>query len=321
MKHIALIAVLVLTCSAPLFAAEEADESPLQLTVELTDGSRLIGTSKLSSLPVRSEALGKIEIPLAKIRTVKFSHDHESVAVTMTNGDSVRGGLGDLSLQLRTSFGDITVPVEHVTTISISVAATDRTRFSAAGDFSAESNPNGVWSYGWCDKYGGEFRLYTDKVTNHPLTELRGWRSKGGPGAVFNTSKQVLYPDNKSVAIQPGQLSFHPGPNGEYSMIRWIAPQSGRFEIAGAFTGLSGYNGWPPTTTDVHVLYNSASVFDSFINVQDRGNEAPFKIEKSVRQGDTIDFVVGYGNGNYNCDTTGLEAVITSSPQSKENHP
>lgn len=313
--------LVVLTGMTPVLTVAAAESSPLQVTVDLTDGSRLIGITKLTSLPVRSEALGKLQIPLAKIRAVKFSRDHESVNVTMTNGDQMKGGLDDLSLELRTCFGEVTIPVEHVTAISISVPSTDQEHFSAAGDFSAEANPKGSWSYGWCAKTGEEFHLYTEKLPNGPIPEIEGWGTPvTGPCVAFCTGKEELHPDN-SITIRPGQLCFHPGPSGERSVIRWTAPRSGRFQITGAFTGLSGYNGSPPTTTDVHVFHNDQSVFDSFINLQEHGNEAPFDLQQEVKAGDTVNFVLGYGNGSHVCDTTGLDAAITLHPSAKEKHP
>jgi hypothetical protein len=64
-----------------------------------------------------------------------------------------------------------------------------------------------------------------------------------------------------------------------------------------------------PTTTDVHVLYNSVSIFDGVVDTFWEGPS--FDVNLSVAAGDTIDFAVGFGDdGTYNNDSTGLRAVI-----------
>jgi hypothetical protein len=311
MKDILLL--LLLAAQPALFVeAGEFKAPPVQLTVDLTDGSRVIGTTTLTSLPMRSEALGKIEVPLAKVRAIKFSRDQESVAVTLINGDSVKGGLGDLSLRLRTVFGDITVPVDRVTTIKVSLPATDRDRFSAAQEFSAESNPQGTWSYGRSATPGAKFQLYTTTAVDDVAPEIRVWGVKVfGPCVAANTGAEARSVASDSVIFKSGQLAFHPGPSGECSVIRWTTPRAGRFAITGGFIGLSGNNGASPTTTDVHVFQNDKPLIDSFLNLRNCGNEVPFKLERQLEAGDTIDFIVGFGNGSHSCDTTGLEAVIT----------
>ena len=103
----------------PQVGAPEVTHPPLQLVVHLTDGSRVIGETPLTRLPLRSAALGRVVIPLAKIRTVKFSADHESAAVALQNGDKVQGHLGAVALTLQTLFGRVTVPLELTTEIEV----------------------------------------------------------------------------------------------------------------------------------------------------------------------------------------------------------
>jgi hypothetical protein len=174
-----------------------------------------------------------------------------------------------------------------------------------------------MWSYGWRAEDNLELHLCRDKITDEPVTGLHGWGHNNiGPAIIANTRNQVLRA--VTVTWQPRQMTFHPGPGGEYCIIRWTAPQSGRVRIAGAFTGVSSA---PPTTTDVHIFHNNRRVFDSFINLRNRGNKSPFDFQQDLRAGDTIDFAVGAGNNGLVYDTTGLEAVITLNPQSKGNHP
>jgi hypothetical protein len=84
-------------------------------------------------------------------------------------------------------------------------------------------------------------------------------------------------------------------------------------KIEGRFEGIDKVG----TTTDVAVVKNfgtnSPTTFFSG-NIRSYGATAPFSMTKSVRAGDTINFVVGYGsdpNANHDSDSTGLLATIT----------
>ncbi|MEI7901687.1 MAG: hypothetical protein WCK89_15650 [bacterium] len=46
-----------------------------------------------------------------------------------------------------------------------------------------------------------------------------------------------------------------------------------------------------------------------------------FELAEPVEQGDVIDFVVGFGNGDYGFDSTGLDAKITLGPEEKSRTP
>jgi len=111
--------LMVFASGASLTVAEAGMKSPVQLVVNLVDGSRLVGTTSLASLPLRSEALGKVEIPLNQIRIVTFRRNHESVTVALGNGDKVQGAMGDVKLRMQTVFGTIMVPLEKITSLSV----------------------------------------------------------------------------------------------------------------------------------------------------------------------------------------------------------
>jgi hypothetical protein len=94
---------------------------PASVTIDLVDGSRLRGTTTLKVLTLRSEALGKLSVPLERFRQVKFSKDRESVTVTLQNGDKIQAGLADTTLALATVFGPVTVPLDKVTEIQVRI--------------------------------------------------------------------------------------------------------------------------------------------------------------------------------------------------------
>jgi outer membrane protein OmpA-like peptidoglycan-associated protein len=178
--------------------------------------------------------------------------------------------------------------------------------FSAVGQFSVSANPSGPWSYGSTKTLGGDFTRMagTDKCGS-----LECWIASIGAGGApwMRINRAGAVPNCSAAGLTPKTvLHMHPGPNGEFSVVRWTAPADHLVSITGSFVGLDN-----PTTTDVHVLAKNVAVFDGDINR--RGKTVPFQISREVKAGDTIDFLVGYGsNKNYSTDSTGLSATIST---------
>lgn len=106
-------------------------------------------------------------------------------------------------------------------------------------------------------------------------------------------------------------LNLHPGDSGQKSVVGWTAPSSATVKIEGRFEGIDTHG----TTTDVAVVKNFATSSPTTLfsdNIGFYGAKASFSFTTSVRAGDTIGFVVGYGsNANHSFDSTGLSATIT----------
>ena len=136
------------------------------------------------------------------------------------------------------------------------------------------------------------------------LEGIEAWHNpeRVDPCVSRNSSDHVI----KALGItwQPGQLSFHPGRDGEFAVVRWTAPAAGNAGLAVRFHSIA-----ERATTDVHVLHNGRPLFDGGINLGG-GPEAKFESNMAVAAGDALDFVVGYGNGNYGADTTALAVSI-----------
>jgi hypothetical protein len=185
------------------------------------------------------------------------------------------------------------------------------TAYNAVTDFSASQNPYGPWSYGYKTTSVSTLNLYaTHNYVFGPALET--WTAGGSccPMVVRNnTGATLTYPTATSVTQPVDLLNLHPGPLGEKSVVRWTAPTSGTYSIAGRFQGLDSVGG---TTTDVTILHNSATIFTG--NINGYGNQANFSLAaRPVVAGDTIDFQVGWGSNNgHSYDSTGLAATITS---------
>jgi PEP-CTERM motif len=183
--------------------------------------------------------------------------------------------------------------------------------FSAAGDFSASSNPNGAWSYGSSTSLASAFIPSSIPTNNYAGLSLDGWLGtsdgSGTPYILHNATAHNV--TNQVTVYQPGQLAQHPGAQDQYSVVRWTAPFSGTFSINATFSGLS----LAGDTADVHILLDGISIFNS--TVTGSPSPASFSTIGSLSAGDRIDFAVGFGsNGDNHDDTTGLSATIVPEP-------
>jgi hypothetical protein len=192
------------------------------------------------------------------------------------------------------------------------VRSTSTPTYDAVKDFSIQSNPNGVWSYGWESTLGSALNLYTVTDTTS-VPGMSAWLKSGTfpyypPYVAHNdTVKQICF---ASVCVPATYLDFHPGQIGQLSVVRWTAPSSGRFMVQAGFVGLD-YAG--PTSTFVHVLLNSKR---NFLKAPITGYQWPLSFEPKIwtlSAGDTLDFMVGWGkDASFYYDSTGVEVKIWS---------
>lgn len=182
-------------------------------------------------------------------------------------------------------------------------------------DFSLISNPSSSspWTYGYTLLLGGKFDVYA--TLSHDINQEKVilWTRPENyltPNISLNTSgKDIINSDGCILHPPKEYIQLHPGENNEFSVVRWTAHVNGTYIIETAFKSLRFCS--KPTSTDVHVLYNSTSIFNAVINELITGGDHVFSTTITLTMGDTIDFVVGVGdNGNYDSDSTGLRATI-----------
>ena len=155
----------------------------------------------------------------------------------------------------------------------------------AVQDFSINANPNGPWSYGWAATLGGQFNLYSTSLVNSP-SGLDQWYLGScydiPPAVAHNTTGSPV--NSGTVTIPPDVLNLHPGCTGQYSIVRWTAPEAGPYQIQGRFQG----NDHSPGGTDVHILLNSSTtLFDNEVSTYGIGTAIPFSLAQQLNAGDT----------------------------------
>ncbi|HSH15964.1 MAG TPA: hypothetical protein VLD18_08025, partial [Verrucomicrobiae bacterium] len=191
--------------------------------------------------------------------------------------------------------------------------------YVATEEFSLAENPNGLWSYGWSAGFNAPFQHFT---TPSVEAQVDAWLRAAPLGTVYpalaavRTNVDLLL--FGYVRLSPDQLMLHPGPSGEYSVLRWTAPADGLYRARGSFETLATIGQPYP---DVRILVNSTN--QVFANAMSGGYQIRhFHLTQSLRLGDTIDFAVGYGpDQSYGVDNTGLRACVEALAFSGPNLP
>jgi uncharacterized repeat protein (TIGR03803 family) len=187
--------------------------------------------------------------------------------------------------------------------------------FDPAAQFSVASDPNGVWTYGYSLILGSPLILYD---TPFNLGDgFVGWEAAifmgpptmamSPPTIGYNTTSNTLPIVDDTPVIFLGTLVLHPGPDGQYSVLRFTAPLAGQYDLTGSFFGQDIVG----TTTDVHILTNGVAVLNGEVTGYGTGTGPSFNFTAALNAGDFLDFAVGYGvNNNYFDDSTGLSLQI-----------
>jgi hypothetical protein len=111
------------TSSAAALAPDVA--RPLRLTVELGDGSRIIGVPSITNLPMRA-GFGTVKVDLSTLQSAQFQPDKETATVLFQNGDKVSGAFSLESLELQTTFGQVKIPLTVIRRIAVSPGGKSR---------------------------------------------------------------------------------------------------------------------------------------------------------------------------------------------------
>jgi hypothetical protein len=222
------------------FSARAADTNlPPRLTVELRDGSRVVGVSAEKYFKFHSALLGEIKLDVKDLRSVECLATNQA-KLTTASGDVLMVSFADSEFALKTSFGKVELQVDAVRNLSVSAGGTGTHPPGLVALWSGEGNAddsvgghNGTLLNGASfgeGKVGQAFRLnggnaYVE-IPNNDLWSLNGndftislWASFnaqpafdiGHPqGGVFISNDEGPYNVNKWIfALGGGVLSFH----------------------------------------------------------------------------------------------------------------
>ncbi len=109
------------TPPAPPASPAAPAATTIAITIELTDGSRIIGSPvQIAALPLRL-SFAQLDIPLPLIASAQFTADRKSFSVKFTNNDTLTGTPELDRIKLKTTYGEADVPLSRIARILVSV--------------------------------------------------------------------------------------------------------------------------------------------------------------------------------------------------------
>jgi hypothetical protein len=194
--------------------------------------------------------------------------------------------------------------------------------YDAAGDFLATNSPGQIWNYGSSPTVGGPltlFTTYTNAFAGFPnflawygndFLNAGGQPNYGLPTVMMNGTGSPFTGANLGNWL-PSELLLHPDTHDNLAVVQFTAPSADTYTITGGFVGIDNLI---KTSTNVDITINGNDVFSG--NVPTWNVSQAFSITSQLAAGDTVDFAVGWGppRNNFNGDSTGLIAIITTPP-------
>ena len=223
---------------AAMVCAHAADSSlnpnAPSFVMELTDGSRVIGTPVITNLQMRT-SFGRVDIALALVQSIDFKSDKETVTLALRNGDKVQGALSLEAVELQTVMGRVKIPFNLAQKILV------RLPFKAKEGLVLHFSFEGATGDVVKDQSGQENH---GKVHGAKPTAT----GKVGGGMSFDGQSFIQVPHSDSlVSMQKTR---------EFSCALWIKPQA----ILGGFPVIIGKGGnfQPKTFGGYELTLNAA---------------------------------------------------------------
>jgi len=85
-----------------------------RLSMELADGSRLVGTTTWRSLTINTDSSGEVDIPLAAVRSIDFDRAAGKHNIHAHGGRVIQGMLAVSNFDLETAAGSLVVPTREI---------------------------------------------------------------------------------------------------------------------------------------------------------------------------------------------------------------
>ena len=175
------------------------NESIARLTVDLRDGSRVVGQSMENNFKFHSALLGDFKLEVKDIRSVDCVSSN-SAKLTTANGDVLVVRFADSGFTVKTSFGKVKLPADSVRKLTVSASGRSGSRHEGlVALWSGEGDGN--------DLAGGN---------NATLTDISFAEGKVGQAFVFNGS-------NAKIRV-PASPSLNVGLGDGLTIEVWINP-------------------------------------------------------------------------------------------------
>lgn len=108
----------LLMADRPRAEQPDADSPATKATVELLDGSRVIGEPAGAELKMVTP-VGEVSVPLLSMTQMVFDRDHKTAEVSLVNGDHLSGAVKTKTFSVKTAWGKIDLPLQQVRALTI----------------------------------------------------------------------------------------------------------------------------------------------------------------------------------------------------------
>jgi hypothetical protein len=160
----------------------------------------------------------------------------------------------------------------------------------AAPHFSATSDMPFNWSYGYATDLGASFHAYAAHWSATSSIDVWATASNSLEPSVFHNSA-LLAQTYGELTVPGAALGLYAGATGQESIVRWIAPVGGSYDIDATFTGISPP--MPPVTVGVFVNDTVGPGSSESLNAYTDGNTFTFSAPaQMLTAGSVVDFYV-----------------------------
>jgi Concanavalin A-like lectin/glucanases superfamily len=226
-----------------LWAGQEKSEPQLRLELDLVDGSRVIGTPSVASVPMRT-SYARVDIPLNQILTMRVGSDHETASFDLQNGDQLKGVITLEPVKLETVFGSVAIGIEHIREIRVRLGggmlpdvfkrdlilyySFDRDENGRVTDESGKNNSGVVTGAKWTPSGKVNGAYYFSGVADHIIVDSQALRKSSSDSfsvSVWFYAERLNPNDENTVfgisaarGVNDGAFSYRIGigrPNGQ----------------------------------------------------------------------------------------------------------
>ncbi|MEI6217290.1 MAG: LamG domain-containing protein [bacterium] len=214
---------------------DKTSDAPQKLTLalDLDDGSRVIGTPSIESIPVQT-SYAKMDITLNEILTIRIEEDHEKSSIDLRNGDKLKGVINLEPIKLETIFGKVKIGVEHVRELCVVLSG---------GALPDALRKGLVLYYSFDRDEGGSVTDKSDK-RNEGKVQGAKWTPKGKQGGAYEFNGRGDYIDTLQNFSGMNEItvcgwSFFTSPPADSSVITQYG-DSGPENVWALFSGANG---------------------------------------------------------------------------------
>jgi hypothetical protein len=188
------------------------------------------------------------------------------------------------------------------------------TVYNVVNDFSATTNPNGVWSYGESPSPNGAFTAFTFTASAPAPNSVDFWLNQpfasGFPNyypLVRHNTSGAAIDDGGGFIFPTDMLSLDPS-NAQNSGVRFTAPADGSYSFTGSFQGLQFVPNGSGTSSAASIYQDLGA--PALLSGDINGNgKLPFSLLLNLTTGQTVDFRVDSRGDNVS-DSTGLALIV-----------